>query len=231
MLKSLAFVAIELLQYYEINQEKYKFRTRATQLECYDIRNYFLSTKEETKLEEQIPDTYDWRKDHELNILEEWSGQPWIHNLYLSDKSTIKNLNQMIPNEKSKPKILKLLRKRIRIRKRWNAIEEYQQVRKELTDELKWFEKTPRLNTWRRLVERKFEEDNFVTEALHEFLKMEEHDTSGYVSHTTRNEFIKIAQKEKVFEIKVAKEKNTKWWHYNSTRSERGNMELCGKRK
>jgi hypothetical protein len=60
---------------------------------------------------------------------------------------------------------------------------------------------------------------------------MEEHDTTGIITQTTRSEFIKIAKKEKIFEVNPMKEKNTKWWLYNSSRSERGNMELCRKRK
>jgi hypothetical protein len=74
--------------------------------------NYLLS-EEEKKLEPPIPDEYNSKKDHELKKLEEWCGQHWIHNLYLTDKATIRNLNQLIAIENSKQRKFKLLRKKI----------------------------------------------------------------------------------------------------------------------
>jgi hypothetical protein len=86
------------------------------------MKNNYLLSKEEEKLESQISDTYNWKKDHELKKLEEWCGQHWKHNLYQADKKTLRNLNQLIEKEKSKQRKLKLLRKKIRIKKRWNII-------------------------------------------------------------------------------------------------------------
>jgi hypothetical protein len=89
MLKCLTLIAKEVIPQHHLNQDKFKFRTRATELECIDMKSNYLFSEEEKKLEPQIPDEYNWRKDHELKKLEEWCGQHWIHNLYLTDKATI----------------------------------------------------------------------------------------------------------------------------------------------
>jgi hypothetical protein len=69
MLKNLASITDKVLTHHKTNQDNFNYRTRVTELDSKDMkRNYSLSEEEE-KLEFQISDTYNWKKDHELKKL------------------------------------------------------------------------------------------------------------------------------------------------------------------
>jgi hypothetical protein len=79
----------------------------------------------------------------------EWNGQYWIHQVYTTDKLVVRLINQQIKEAEFKQKVARLLRRKLFILKRWEAVNGYLDCRKKPFNNYKWKAEIPEENPWR----------------------------------------------------------------------------------